>query len=270
MDNIRSGSHSTFVLALCAAVALLSADSAFAAADQSASTATQGGVEVTIYPLLVQAPIFGASIDLPSLPSGGGGGESGEQSASTDVSLNSAYLVGIEVQANRWFGEARGVWAALSANRQSPRVSLDTDTRVFNARGGVRFGGGFSATGGVRVVSVDLDATLALPALGREISGTTTKVLWDPLIGLDWRHRAGRWIVNANFQGGGFGVGTDVDTSAELLANWRIIPHMEIRLGYTFLYYKMTIADVSIGSFQRTLISSQTLHGPILGVGIVF
>jgi hypothetical protein len=50
----------------------------------------------------------------------------------------------------------------------------------------------------------------------------------------------------------------------------RLIPHTELRLGYTAVYYKMTVADVSVGSFQRTLISSQSLHGPEIGLGIVF
>jgi len=32
----------------------------------------------------------------------------------------------------------------------------------------------------------------------------------------------------------------------------------------------MTIGEVSVGSFQRTMISSQSLHGPEIGLGIVF
>jgi len=230
---------------LCASVVMLVAVPAFAADDQPAS-GTKKSVEVILYPILVEAPIFGATIDLPSLPSGGGsGGEGDAQSASTDVSLNSAYMAGVAIQADRWFVEARGVWAALAATRQTPRVSLDTDTRLFNAQ-------------------------LTLPLLNREISGTTTPVYWDPLVGLDWRQRMGRWVLDANFQGGGFGVGADVDLSAEVHANWRLIPHTEIRLGYTVLYYKLTVADVSIGAFQRTLVSSQSLHGPIVGFGFVF
>jgi hypothetical protein len=253
-----------------AGAALFAAVPALAADDQPASGTQPRAVEVIVYPILVQAPIFGATIDLPSLPGGGGGGEGGEQSASTGVSLNSAYMAGVAIHAPRWFAEARGVWADLAASRETPRVSLDTEARLFNARGGVRLAGGLAATGGVRRVSIDLDATLALPALGREISGTTTAVYWDPLVGVDWRQPMGRWILDANFQGGGFGVGADVDLSGEVHANWRLIPHTEIRLGYTFVYYKLTVANVSIGAFQRTLVSSQTLHGPIVGIGFFF
>ncbi|HMF95756.1 MAG TPA: hypothetical protein VKE96_15755 [Vicinamibacterales bacterium] len=264
---------SSSVLTVCAAaLVLVAADRVFAADDQAPASSTPQPFEVVVYPILVQAPIFGAEIDLPSLPGGGGGGssEGGEQTATSGTSLNSAYMAGVTFRADRWFGEFRGDWADLGASRESPRFDFDAKARVFNVRGGVRLFDGLFATGGFRRISVRLDMTLNLPILGRDISGTTEPVFYDPMIGVEWRQRAGNWIFDANFQGGGFGVGTDVDTSAEFHAGWRVIPHTEIRLGYTFLYYKLTVADVSIGSFQRTLISSQTLHGPIVGFGIVF
>ena len=65
-------------------------------------------------------------------------------------------------------------------------------------------------------------------------------------------------------------VGTDADVSGGAHVGVRLIPHTELRLGYTALYYKLTVADVSVGSFQRTMISSQSLHGPEIGLGIVF
>src|SRR4051812_21731348 len=150
-------------------------------------------IRITIYPLLVKAPIFGASIDLPSLPSapGGGGGESGEVSESTDTSLNAAYMAGVLVEADRWFAEASGVYAALSASRQSPRVQIDSKAVFYSARGGVRLVGGLSATGGIRRVAVDLDASLTLPLLDKTISGTAKPGLWDPMIGVDWRRTMG-------------------------------------------------------------------------------
>jgi hypothetical protein len=88
--------------------------------------------------------------------------------------------------------------------------------------------------------------------------------------GIDWRRSPGRWTFDGNIQGGGFGVGTDVDVSAEFHARWRFVPHVELRAGYSLLYFKLTVADVNIGSFQRTLISRQSLHGPELGPGIAF
>ncbi len=61
----------------------------------------------------------------------------------------------------------------------------------------------------------------------------------------------GSWTIDANVQGGGFGVGTDVDISSELNARWRVFRHVELRAGYSLIHFKMTVADVSIGSFSE-------------------
>jgi hypothetical protein len=120
-------------------------------------------------------------------------------------------------------------------------------------------------------VHADLDATITLPLIGKTLEGKASPSLWDPLIGADWLGRIGnRWTVDANFQGGGFGVGTDVDLSAQATVDWRFAGSFVLRGGYAVQHIKMTLADISIGSFQRTLVSTQTLHGPIIGLGYVF
>src|SRR5207302_1995131 len=143
---------------------------------------------------------------------------------------------------------------SLSANRTAPRVSVDSDAYFFSARGGVRLVGGLSASGGVRRIRTNLDITLTLPNSGRTISGTVKPGLWDPMVGVDWRRSFGGLSLDGNAQYGGFGVGTDVDASGELHVRWRVIRHFELRAGYTALHVKMTLADVSIGSFQRELV----------------
>jgi len=236
------------------------------------ATASKRPVTVVIYPLLVQAPLFGASIDLPAIPSGpggGGGGESGHVRGSTDVSLNTAYLAGFLVETSRVFVEASGTWADVSAERQSPLVSVKTKTLLFGARAGVRLFKGISATGGVHHVSMDLTATLDAPNLATPLEGTAKPGYWDPMIGVDWRGRFGRWTLQSGFEGGGFGVGTDVDLSGEARADYRI-GFFDLRFGYGFTHVKATVADVKIGQFQRTLVASQTLYGPNLGFGIAF
>jgi hypothetical protein len=256
-------------IALCAATLV----AAPAAAQDPASQRKPAPFEVTIYPILVEAPVFGASISLPEVPSrpdDGGSGESNEQSGSTGIALNAAYMAGVRVGADRWFGDVRGTWAALSASRTTPRVALDSDTTFMVGRGGVRVVHDLWVTGGFRRVAVTLDATLTVLRTDRLIQGSTTRKLWDPLVGVEWRHRTSRLLFEAQFDGGGFGVGTDVDVMGGAHVGVRLIPHTELRLGYTALYYKMTVADVSVGSFQRTLISSQKLHGPEIGLGIVF
>jgi hypothetical protein len=267
--NITLGIRTTLIALLGAILLATCGTTARAAEADPPSPGTP--IRVTIYPLLIKAPIFGASVDLPSLPSTpGSGGEGSEVSGSTDTSLNAAYMAGVLLEADRWFAEASGVYAALSASRQSPRVQIDSKAVFYSARGGVRLIGGLSATGGIRRVAVDLDATLTLPLLDRTISGTAKPGLWDPMIGVDWRRTMGAWSVDGNFQGGGFGVGTDVDMSAEFHARWRPVRHFEIRAGYSLLYFKLTAADINIGSFRRTLVAKQSLNGPELGFGIVF
>jgi len=242
---------------------------AIAAEPQGAQPTLQGErpVQVTIYPILVQAPIFGATVNFPDLPNFPGSGGSG----STDVSLNAAYFVGGLVESRLWFADVNGVWAAVDASHSAPRVSVNSDSKVFNAIGGVRVFHNFFATGGVRRVTSDLDATLQLPSLGTTLSGSTSVGLWDPMIGAQYRgHLTRRTKIYLDFRGGGFGVGTDVDISGEASADWQFIRHVVLRLGYTALYYKLTVADVNVGSIQRTLKSSQTLHGPEVGIGVTF
>ena len=230
-------------------------------------------VEVVVYPILIEAPIFGASIDLPSVPGSGSGGssEGGEQSGSTDVSLNTLYMAGVSVRTARIFVDARGQWADLSASRSSPRVTLDTSARFFTVRGGVTLLDGLSVQAGLRRLWGELDASLTLPNLNNKVlSATTNKALYDPMVGVDWRGRAGKFIFEGNLLGGGFGVGTDADVSAEVDVNWRFTKHTDLRIGYGLFYYKITSDPIQIGSFQRTLVSSQTLNGPTFGFGIVF
>ena len=230
------------------------------AAPQARST------EVTIYPLLLQSPLFGAEIDIPDLPGSGGSGASG----STDVSLNGAYMFGVTVESRRWLVDANGLWAALDADHPRPLITVDTDTWFFNVMAGSRIAGGLFAVGGVRGVSTDIDVTLTAPSQTSTLNGRTGPSFLDPMIGVAYRGRLGsRTTLDAEFKGGGFGVGTDVDVSAEAAIDWNIAGRFVLRAGYSLLYYKWT-SDAEINAIQRPLESRQTLHGPEIGFGIRF
>ena len=262
----------TLTAVAVAAGILMTATLAAGADAAQASNAGKRPLRVVIYPILVQLPVFGASIDLPALPSippGGGGGEAGGAEGSTDISLNAAYMAGFLVEADRFFVDMSGTWADVSADRQTPHVSVGTDTRVFTARGGVRLFKDFSATAGVHWIGSKVDLALDLPLIGASLQGHVEPSFWDPMIGVDWRKQFGRWNLDASFEGGGFGVGTDVELTGGFRADYRM-GHFDLRLGYEMLHYKWTLADVSIGRFQREVVSSQTLHGPSIGFGIVF
>ena len=224
---------------------------------------------ITFYPILVRAPLFGARIDAPAI--GNGGGESGDQSGATDVSLNAAYMTGVEVEADRWFGEFNALWAAVSAHHTLPHTSVDSDIYFLNGRAGVRLYRGLSATAGFRRVSTKLDVELTPTGTATTLQGATHPGVWDPLIGVDLRGPVGKsWSIDIDFQGGGFGVGSDLDLSGDLYADWRFARHFSLRTGYTVVHFKLTIDDVRLGSFERTLVATQTLHGPAIGFGVVF
>src|SRR5215831_17946510 len=88
------------------------------AAAQDTNTAPRRSTDVTIYPILVRAPIFGANVDIASLPGDPGSGASG----TTDYSLNGAYMSGGILESRRWLIDVNGVWAALSASHSTPLV----------------------------------------------------------------------------------------------------------------------------------------------------
>jgi len=110
---------------------------------QDPQQATQGEskIDVTLYPILAQVPIFGAKIDIPDLPSLPGA------SGTTDLSLNGAFLAGVIVESRRWLLDVNGLWAAVSADHPDPLTNVDTHTAFVNVTGGVRIDSKFWSPG---------------------------------------------------------------------------------------------------------------------------
>ncbi len=239
-----------------------------AAAAQTA--AEDHPARITFYPILFQLPIFGATVSIPPAQEGGGTGGAGG-SGSTDVSINAAYMGAVEVTANRLFGEVDFLWTKPSASHETPRVDVRTDIWLVTMKGGYRIYKGLMATSGARRLSLDLAATLQLPELGVTLTGDTTKVLWDPFVGAQWRSEMKkRLVIDVAIEYGGFNVGTDSDLRIAARAGWIIVNHLVIRGGYDVLRFEWTADTASVSGVQRTLKTTQTLHGPEFGVGIVF
>ena len=70
---------------------------------------------------------------------------------------------------------------------------------------------------------------------------------------------------HASFDGGGFGVGADVDLAATLSVDWKPIPHFGFTAGYNYLYLKVSDAVTN-----RDLNTKLTASGPTLGFGLYF
>ncbi len=226
-------------------------------------------VSVRLYPVLVQAPIYGATVDVPSIPGGGGGSEG--ESATTQSSINSAYLGGIELYVHRAFGEVDLLWAKPSASSDAtPRIGVDTTLWAWTFKGGFRLFKGFGVTGGARRLSLDLNTTLQFPQSGVTLQGQNSRVTWNPFLGADWRGELNRkWLVDMSAD---FGVATGNDASTRLRArvDWQPIPHFAIRLGYQYLRLKVSTDTFVLGGVPRSLSTTQNMHGPELGFGFVF
>jgi hypothetical protein len=212
-----------------------------------------------LFPILVQSPFFGADVTLPRVDLPGGG--SFVPAGSTETSFNAAAFAGLRLDRENWLLEVTGLYAGLSSERQLPRITVESDVTSGTATFGWRVFGDFLLTGGIRRMAVNLKATV------EDFEPVERKPgVWDPLVGLTWRRDAGpKWTLEVDVDGGGFGVGSDVDVSGALKADWRLSNRFGLRFGYSFLYFKVT--DTRAG---RTLEVSQTLHGPSLGLGIYF
>ncbi|HEY6507927.1 MAG TPA: hypothetical protein VIY56_07925 [Vicinamibacterales bacterium] len=213
---------------------------------------------VAIYPVIGWLPLFGASLDVPAVPEIPGDGGA---SVTVDSSWDSAYLAGGAVQTRRFMAEGGFLWAGLSASLDAPRVSLESDLIYGEAFAGPRVTRDLAIVGGVRHIGLKVVAKIGdRPTFERKPG------VWDPLVGVDYRKGLGRsWNLQTTVLGGGFGVGTDLDVSARFKADWNFVPHVGVSLGYQVLYFKLSQTVL-----EKAFTISQTLHGPVVGVGVYF
>ena len=84
-------------------------------------------------------------------------------------------------------------------------------------------------------------------------------------MGIGWHRVRPHVEWHAAFDGGGFGVGADVDLGASFSVDWKPIPHFGLTAGYNILYLKVTDSVAS-----RDLTVKLTAHGPTVGFGLYF
>ena len=264
---MRFVSFTSAVTAACVASAraILAAGLVFAIASParaqgagSAAAPASDEWKVAIYPVFAWVPLgIGIDVDLP--PIDGGGGEGG--GSIIDGRFDGAFLGGFSVAKGRWRVDVNGLWAAVGGDRpELPKLTVDVDAIYAHAIGGVKVYKDLYITGGVRRYALKYDVKLAdRPNFSRKPG------LWDPLVGVGW-HQVGKKLeLHATFEGGGFGVGADVDMSAGLRVDWKPISHFGITGGYNLLYFKAS--DTVLG---KTFTVSQSLHGPVVGIGFYF
>jgi len=220
--------------------------------------AAQGGWKVAVYPVLGWVPL-GIEMNI-SVPPGDGIGDGGGGEI-IDGRFDGAYLGGASAEKGVLRFDGDFVWAAVGGDRpERPRLTVDTDLIYGHGMVGFKVAPDLFITGGVRRLALNYDITLNdLPRFSRKPG------LWDPLIGLGW-HRVGETLEwHAIIEGGGFGVGADVDFGAGLRLDWKPIPHFGITGGYYSMYLKGS--DERVG---KKVEFTQTLQGPTLGIGFYF
>jgi hypothetical protein len=221
------------------------------------SVAASPGWNITIYPVFLWLP-YNISIDVDVPPDGGDDGAVGNILESR---FDGAYFGGVTATNGTWRFEGNGIWAAFGGDRPSlPFLDVDIDIIYGDARVGRRVAGDVYVTGGLRRIAIDYDITLGSLA---PLNGKPG--FWDPIVGVGWHRRRPKFELHATFEGGGFGVGSDVELAGSFRVDWKPIPHFGVTAGYGGLYFKTTNAAAG-----RTVILAPTLHGPMFGIGLYF
>jgi hypothetical protein len=241
-----------------AAACLVLMVASVARAQAPAASSQDDGWKVTVYPIFAWVPLgIGIDVTLPPLDGGGstGGGKI------IDSRFDGAFFGGLSATNGIWRIDADGLWAAVGGDRPDrPTMKVDVSAIYAHLVGGRRLYKDLFVTGGLRRYALKYDIKLQdWPDFSRKPG------LWDPLVGLGWHHVGEKAELHATFEGGGFGVGADVDIAAEIRADWKFARHFGVTAGYNFLYLKASDTVLS-----KTFTVKQTLHGPIVGFGLYF
>ena len=216
--------------------------------------------KIAIYPAFVWVPLsIGIDVNVPPVSGGGGSGpEFGGKIV--DSRFDGAFFGGFSAAKGKWRIDTDGMWAAFGGDRaERPSLRVDVDAIYGHASGGYLIGNNFYATVGVRRMALKFDIDLA----GREFERKPG--FWNPLIGIGWHKLGDKLDLHATFEGGGFGVGADADLGGGIRLDWKPTTHFGIAAGYSLIYFKIenTVLD-------RTFTAKQTMHGPVVGIGLYF
>ena len=233
-----------------------------AMAQTPATPETSTDTKVVIYPVLVWVPVFTATTTVPAFPELPDGPDLPGGSGSTSAALNGAFLAGVSIARGAWRVDADGIWAGLTTTRERPVLNVDVNIIYGHVSGGVKVYKDLYVTAGVRRVTLEYDIQLQ----DRAQPFSRKPGVWDPLVGLGWHSPLGsRLTLHVAGEGGGFGVGADADVSGGVRLDVEFGAHLGMTVGYSALYLKLsdTVRD-------RTFKVNQTMHGPIVGLGIYF
>jgi len=243
------------VLAAAAMAAAVSTGTA--SAQTGTSVPASEGWHVAVYPILVWVPL-GIEIDVVLPPTDGGDSDRG---SIVDGRFDGAYLGGVAATNGTWRIAGNVIWAAVGGDRaERPLLTVDADIIYGYGTVGHAIAKNLFVTGGVRRVALKY-----VVQLGDRPSFERKPGVWDLLIGIAYQHIGKAVEVHASFDGGGFGVGADVDLGGTFRVDLKPTRHFGITAGYSLLYFDVTNSDSG-----RDFSVKQTLHGPVFGIGLYF
>ena len=151
-------------------------------------------------------------------------------------------------------------YAGLTAEKERPFMRVKTQLITGAIVGGFRVAGPWFLEAGARRHALDIDATiLEYPQVNWK------PARWEAIVGTTVRPQLSETLrLYAHLDYGGFG--GDLSTlNGAARVEWRPIRHLALTGGYAFVTFEL---DDQI--LRRPVHLKQTLHGPLVGIGIPF
>ncbi len=235
-------------------------------AEPAKDTGAERDWNAVLYPILAWAPIFGADAILPEQPGPppcDGCPSPGPiiPEGSTSGSLNGAAFVAFRVEKSKFALYTDFNYAGLSGSRDVPFAHITVKFFVWGLAGGYEVARDLYVEGGVRLISLNLGASiLEFP----EVKWNPD--IWQPVVGATFHPQlTKRWRLYAHADAGGLGITSNWTAVGTGRFEWQPARHFELTLGYGFLYFSGG-GDI----LSKPVHLTQTLHGPIIGIGIPF
>jgi len=227
----------------------------------SASAQSQGeGWKYNVYPVLVWLPTnIGIEVNVPIEGGGAGGGSIAGDIV--DSRFDGAFLAGFSATNGTWRIDTDGLWLAVGGDRpNSPNLTVDADVIYGHGAVGFKIVNDLFVTGGVRRFALKYDIRIAdLPEFTRKPG------LWDPLVGIAYHHVGNKFEAHGLLDVGGFGVGSDSEFGAAFRVDWKPVRHFGLTAGYNYLRFNFKQERAG-----RTFEATQTVSGPVAGIGLYF
>ena len=237
-----------------------------ALAGTASAQSKPGGWKFTVYPVLAWVPTnIGIDVNVPRDIAGGGGNTGGgndtERASIVDSRFDGAFLGAFSATNGTWRVDTDFVWLAVGGDRPDlPNLEVDADLIYGHGSLGYSVYKDLFVTAGIRRLALKYTISIAdLPEFERKPG------LWNPLVGLGYHHEGEKLEVHAGLDVGGFGAGAEIDFGLMGRLDWKPFRHFGLTAGYS--YRHLEFEDEVAG---KTLKVTQSMSGPVAGIGIYF